>query len=190
MTQDQQAVSNVLYYTEVAAPIGALVLVTTSKGLCRVAFGTMAQNQEGLLEWAARWFGKMTRLQEDVSSLAPVVAQLEEYFRGERLVFDGELDLQGTEFQKKVWTALLSVPYGETASYKHIAEAIQSPKAVRAVGGANNKNPVPVIIPCHRIIGASGDLIGYAGGLNIKTSLLDLERLNRLQRLNTDPNNN
>lgn len=177
MTPLQQEASNVLFYKEITSPIGPLVLVATSKGLCRVTFGTMAQNQEGLQEWAARWFGGQTQLQEHASSLAPVVEQLEEYFRGERLSFDGELDLKGTEFQKKVWTALLSVPYGETASYKHIAEAIQSPKAVRAVGGANNKNPVPVIIPCHRIIGASGDLIGYAGGLDIKISLLNLERL-------------
>ncbi|MDQ0892397.1 O-6-methylguanine DNA methyltransferase [Paenibacillus sp. V4I9] len=102
--------------------------------------------------------------------------QLEQYFRRERLSFEGELDLQGTEFQKQVWTALLSIPYGEIVSYKHIAEAIGSPKAVRAVGGANNKNPIPVIIPCHRIIGASGDLVGYGGGLPIKVLLLDLER--------------
>lgn len=78
-----------------------------------------------------------------------------------------------------MWTALLTVPYGETASYKHIAEAIQSPKAVRAVGGANNKNPIPVIIPCHRIIGVNGDLVGYAGGLDMKIHLLDLEGIER-----------
>ncbi|MDQ0871718.1 O-6-methylguanine DNA methyltransferase [Paenibacillus sp. V4I3] len=101
---------------------------------------------------------------------------MEQYFRRERLSFEGELDLQGTEFQKQVWTALLSIPYGEIVSYKHIAEAIGSPKAVRAVGGANNKNPIPVIIPCHRIIGASGNLVGYGGGLPIKVLLLDLER--------------
>lgn len=182
MTHNQQAASNVLSYTEVATPIGALLLITSSKGLCRVAFGTWAQNQEDLQEWISRWFGKGTVLQEDAANLAPTVMQLEEYFRGDRLSFDGQLDLQGTEFQKKVWTALLAVPYGETASYKHIAEAIQSPKAVRAVGGANNKNPLPVIIPCHRIIGVSGDLVGYAGGLDMKIHLLDLERTERTER--------
>lgn len=179
MTYNQQTALNVLSYTEVATPIGALVLIASSKGLCRVAFGSMTQNQEDLQEWISRWFGKGTELQEDAANLAPIVQQLEEYFRGERLSFDGELDLQGTEFQKKVWTALLTVPYGETASYKHIAEAIQSPKAVRAVGGANNKNPIPVIIPCHRIIGVSGDLVGYAGGLEMKIHLLDLEGIER-----------
>ncbi|MDU0204951.1 methylated-DNA--[protein]-cysteine S-methyltransferase [Paenibacillus sp. MAH-36] len=187
MTQNQQFASNNLSYTEVATPIGALVLITSPKGLCRVAFGTMSQNQEDLQEWAARWFGKGTKLQEDAGKLASTVQQLEEYFRGERLKFDGELDLQGTDFQKKVWSALLDVPYGETATYKHIAEAIQSPKAVRAVGGANNKNPIPVIIPCHRIIGVSGDLVGYAGGLDMKIHLLDLERE---EQPNMNPKNN
>ncbi|MEB4796959.1 methylated-DNA--[protein]-cysteine S-methyltransferase [Paenibacillus chondroitinus] len=187
MTYNQQSAANKLIYTEVATPIGALVLITSPKGLCRVAFGTMSQNQDDLQEWVTRWFGKGTEFREDVGTLAPIVQQLEEYFRGERLRFDGELDLQGTDFQKKVWTALLDVPYGETASYKHIAEAIQSPKAVRAVGGANNKNPIPVIIPCHRIIGVSGGLVGYAGGLDMKIHLLDLERE---ERPHMNPKNN
>ncbi|MNI75356.1 Methylated-DNA--protein-cysteine methyltransferase [compost metagenome] len=102
--------------------------------------------------------------------------QLKEYFAGERRQFDLRLDLQGSEFQRKVWNALLTIPYVETASYKDIAEMIGQPKAVRAVGGANNKNPIPIIVPCHRVIGSNGSLVGYGGGLSIKESLLSLER--------------
>ncbi|WP_246362949.1 methylated-DNA--[protein]-cysteine S-methyltransferase [Paenibacillus alba] len=174
MTRMQQA-GTILRYTEVASPIGPLVLAATSQGLCNLAFGTFEHHQERLQEWADRWFGRH-EWQEDTAHLALITEQLEQYFRGDRTSFDGEFDLQGTDFQKRVWTALLAIPFGETASYKHIAEAIGSPKAVRAVGGANNKNPIPVIIPCHRIIGASGELVGYGGGLDIKIRLLDLER--------------
>jgi len=102
-------------------------------------------------------------------------AQLEEYFAGKRKAFDLPLNPQGTEFQKKVWKALQEIPYGKTVSYKDIAEKIGSPKASRAVGGANNKNPISIIIPCHRVIGANGALVGYAGGLDMKRELLELE---------------
>lgn len=102
--------------------------------------------------------------------------QLDEYFTGKRRIFDLPLNPQGTEFQKAVWNALLTVPYGETASYKQIAERIGNPKACRAVGIANNKNPIWIIIPCHRIIGAGGQLVGYGGGLEMKEKLLKLEK--------------
>ncbi|MCL2108153.1 MAG: methylated-DNA--[protein]-cysteine S-methyltransferase [Oscillospiraceae bacterium] len=105
--------------------------------------------------------------------------QLQEYFSGKRREFDLPLsphNSKSTAFQRAVWGALLSVPYGETASYKAIAEKVGSPKASRAVGMANNKNPIWIIIPCHRIIGADGGLVGYGGGLDMKKRLLDLER--------------
>ncbi|MFD0696853.1 methylated-DNA--[protein]-cysteine S-methyltransferase [Paenibacillus sp. GCM10027628] len=172
MTQAAQA--QVLYYTEISSPIGPLVLVASSQGLCSIEFGTFAHNHEKLGVWANRWFGAH-ELREDEQQLQPVKQQLEQYFKGERSGFEGKLDLHGTEFQKRVWTALLDVPFGQTASYKDIAEAIGSPKAVRAVGGANNRNPIPVIVPCHRIIGAGGELVGYGGGLDIKVLLLELE---------------
>lgn len=105
--------------------------------------------------------------------------QLEEYFKGDRKIFNLPLRLKGTEFQKKVWEALLDIPYGETASYKDIAKSIGNEKASRAVGNANNKNPLPIFIPCHRIIGANGKLVGYGGGLDIKIKLLELENRNR-----------
>ncbi len=103
-------------------------------------------------------------------------AQLTEYLAGERRTFDVPLAPEGTIFQRKVWDALTRIPYGETRSYAEIAKSIGQPKACRAVGMANNKNPVAVIIPCHRVIGANGKLVGYAGGLGIKQKLLELEK--------------
>lgn len=91
--------------------------------------------------------------------------------------FDLPLDARGTEFQKKVWNELLRIPYGETKSYKDIAVAIGNEKACRAIGMANNKNPIPIIIPCHRVIGSNGKLVGYAGGLNVKEKLLNIEKI-------------
>jgi len=102
--------------------------------------------------------------------------QLEEYFSGKRKRFDVPLNLKGTLFQRSVWTALQDIPYGETRSYKQIAEVVNKPHACRAVGMANNKNPIWIIIPCHRVIGADGTLTGYGGGLEMKQRLLDLEQ--------------
>lgn len=104
--------------------------------------------------------------------------QLDEYFKGIRKSFDLPLAPKGTEFQKKVWNALLKIPYGSTCSYKDIAVMIGNEKACRAVGGANNKNPIFIIIPCHRVIGANGSLVGYGSGLELKKRLLDLEQNN------------
>jgi methylated-DNA-[protein]-cysteine S-methyltransferase len=101
--------------------------------------------------------------------------QLGQYFEGKRSEFSLELDLLGTDFQRQVWQSLLTIPYGQTCSYGDIANLLNNPKAVRAVGAANGKNPVSVIVPCHRVIGANGTLTGYAGGLNRKEWLLKLE---------------
>ena len=107
-----------------------------------------------------------------------VFRQLDEYFAGTRKTFDFPYRLHGTPFQEKVWAALREIPYGETRSYKDIAEAIGHPKAFRAVGMANHANPIFIAIPCHRVIGASGSLVGYGGGLEMKRALLELERTN------------
>ncbi len=108
--------------------------------------------------------------------LKEAAKQLMEYFNGERKEFDVKLNPQGTEFQRKVWKALLDIPYGETKSYKETAEMAGNPKASRAVGMANNRNPIWIIIPCHRVIGTNGTLVGYGGGLDLKEKLLTLER--------------
>ena len=104
--------------------------------------------------------------------------QLDEYFAGKRETFDLPLAPKGTEFQQKVWNALKEIPYGETRTYGEIAAAIGNPKAARAVGMANNKNPIGILIPCHRVVGANGKLVGYAGGMEKKEFLLELERNN------------
>ena len=106
--------------------------------------------------------------------------QLDEYLKGKRKNFVLPLNPKGTEFQKKVWKALIEIPYGTTCSYKDIAIKIGNEKASRAVGGANNKNPICIFIPCHRVIGADGNLVGYAGGTEVKKMLLDLEKNNSL----------
>jgi methylated-DNA-[protein]-cysteine S-methyltransferase len=110
--------------------------------------------------------------------LAEAVRQLCAYFAGELRQFTLPLDPQGTGFQKRVWTALQSIPFGEVRSYTDIARAIDAPLAVRAVGAANGANPLPIVIPCHRVIGASGKLVGYGGGLTLKKRLLELEGCN------------
>lgn len=107
---------------------------------------------------------------------AECIKQLNEYFSGERIEFDIPVEPEGTDFQLKVWRALCSIPYGETRSYSGIAEAIGKPEAQRAVGMANNKNPIPIIIPCHRVIGKNGSLTGYAGGIEMKKKLLEAEK--------------
>lgn len=104
------------------------------------------------------------------------VKELEEYFKGTRKTFTLPLSLEGTPFQKKVWQVLMTIPYGKTMTYKQVAEAIGNPKACRAVGLANNRNPIPIIVPCHRVIGSNGKLVGYAGGLHIKEKLLEMEQ--------------
>ena len=119
---------------------------------------------------------------EPLSALAELVfRQLDEYFAGTRTEFTFPYRLHGTPFQEKVWEALRQIPYGETRSYKDIAEAIGHPKAYRAVGMANNANPIFIAIPCHRVIGANGSLVGYGGGLEMKKALLELEKKFRRQ---------
>jgi len=113
--------------------------------------------------------------QRDVGALKPAFEQIRAYFAGELKVFDLPLAPRGTPFQQKVWQALLRIPYGATVSYQDVAVMIDNPKAVRAVGGANGANPIALIIPCHRVIGKNGKLVGYGGGLFLKSHLLDLE---------------
>jgi len=115
------------------------------------------------------------RLRPDDPYLYDIHTQLKEYFSGGRKVFDLPLDLQGTDFQLKVWRELLKIPYGETITYKELANRLGNPKCIRAAAKANGANPVPIIVPCHRVIGSDGSLTGYAGGLEIKEKLLVFE---------------
>ncbi|MDO4753841.1 MAG: methylated-DNA--[protein]-cysteine S-methyltransferase [Bacillota bacterium] len=117
-----------------------------------------------------------------------VYEQVQCYLQGMRREFDFPICLRGTDFQKRVWKALCEIPYGETRSYKEIAEAVGNPKACRAVGGANNKNPIAVAVPCHRVIGSDGSLVGYGLGTGLKKILLDLER--KTERIATEKKEN
>jgi methylated-DNA-[protein]-cysteine S-methyltransferase len=120
-------------------------------------------------------FGKRGHAGHSSAVMRETIRQLQRYFAGELKTFDVPLEIVGTDFQKRVWSALRSIPYGETRSYSQIAAQIGAPRAVRAVGAANGRNPIPVIVPCHRVIGASGNLVGFGGGLEWKRLLLDLE---------------
>ncbi|MFA9458470.1 methylated-DNA--[protein]-cysteine S-methyltransferase [Halalkalibacter sp. AB-rgal2] len=162
------------YVDELDSPLGPLTIVATEKGLCRLYFGEISTCQASL----KAWLKKQSRCGDIIhcsETLRLYCAQLEEYFAGERDHFDVPLDLCGTPFQKKVWSALTQIRYGETVSYKEIAERIGAPRAVRAIGGANNQNPIPIVIPCHRVIGSNGNMVGYGGGLDKKERLLSLE---------------
>jgi methylated-DNA-[protein]-cysteine S-methyltransferase len=154
-----------MYYTYMESPVGRLLLAGFVDRLRLIGFsqGSMARGaDEG-------W-------ERTEAPFRMVVRQLTEYFAGSRREFDLPLDPQGTEFQRRVLDQLLAIPYGETRSYRDIAIAIGNPRAVRAVGGANGSNPLPIVIPCHRVIGSSGDLTGFGGGMDTKRYLLDLER--------------
>jgi methylated-DNA-[protein]-cysteine S-methyltransferase len=161
-----------LYYATMDSPSGPLMLVATPTGLCRV--GLPGEGRAALEEWLARWVGPEI-LEENQVALSTAVAQLREYFSRLRREFDLPLDLRGTSFQQQVWAELRKVPYGQTVSYGELARRVGCPGAARAVGQAVGANPVPIIIPCHRVVGADGSLVGYGGGLEVKSALLRLE---------------
>ncbi|WP_138419254.1 methylated-DNA--[protein]-cysteine S-methyltransferase [Aquibacillus sediminis] len=166
----------VLRYDELVTPIGPLTILASGEGLCRIDFGEMRDLKSSLQRWSKRYY-LCTEMVQDAAPIEEVKRQLTEYFAGERKEFTTDFHLNGTPFEKKVWKALLEkVPYGETRSYKDIAKAIQAPKAIRAVGGAINKNPLSILVPCHRIIGSNGSLVGYNGGMEKKKTLLELEK--------------
>ncbi len=128
-------------------------------------------------------FGAKSRATKPLKpEMAAACEQLREYLGGSRKGFALELDIEGTEFQKQVWNALLEIPYGETRTYKQVAQQIGRPHAYRAVGQAAHKNPLPIVIPCHRLVGSDGSLTGFAGGLELKRSLLQLEHTARGQK--------
>ena len=153
------------------SPVGELLVAATERGLCRVAFDP---DPDAELEHLAARFG--ARVLRYPPRLDPVRRQLDEYFSGSRTAFDLDADIDAVPaFQQLVLRELARVPYGETATYGALAARIGRPRAARAVGGALNRNPVPIVLPCHRVVGASGSLVGYAGGLERKRALLELE---------------
>jgi methylated-DNA-[protein]-cysteine S-methyltransferase len=149
-------------YTYMESPIGPLLLAGDEAGLRRIGF---PNKQESTGAW-----------REDASPFRDAVRQLKAYFAGELREFDLLLRMDGTPFQMSVWRNLRDIPYGETISYGELARRVGNPKASRAVGLANGANPIPIVVPCHRVIGSNGKLTGFGGGLNTKETLLALER--------------
>lgn len=154
------------FYKLMPSPVGVLTLIASDKGVAAILWENENPN-------------RVRQMAPEEDPFHPVLVeterQLNEYFAGQRSCFTVTLDFVGTEFQKKVWQALVAIPFGETRSYADIAREIGNPKAVRAVGAANGKNPISIIAPCHRVIGSNGKLTGFAGGLEAKALLLNIE---------------
>jgi O-6-methylguanine DNA methyltransferase len=161
-----------LHYSRMDSPAGPLILAASDRGLVLLAFDRD--------EFPPRLAGSSKLAwEESAPALSPYTRELDEYFRGERQTFSFPLDLRGTPFQLSCWRALLDIPYGETRTYADIARAVGRPKGFRAVGLANNRNPIAIVVPCHRVIASDGTLCGYGGGLDLKRKLLELEGVGR-----------
>jgi len=160
------------YYTYLDSPVGRLMLTGQQNYLMTIEFPEDDQVQTPRHTWL-----------RDDNLLSKTVSQLNEYFSGSRKNFSIAIHPQGTDFQRKVWDILQGIPFGETISYGEVASRLGQPTASRAVGAANNANPLPIIVPCHRVIGADGSMVGFGGGIGIKVKLLELEyRFNSASR--------
>ncbi|HEY6766044.1 MAG TPA: methylated-DNA--[protein]-cysteine S-methyltransferase [Candidatus Sulfotelmatobacter sp.] len=166
----------VFHSATVDSPVGPLFLAVSEVGIVALEFGFKPARRGSLrceLNQAEEE-GKLNR-RMDPDGLRPYVTEIEQYFAGHRRVFNFPLDLRGTGFQLACWNTLLAIPYGETRTYADVARAIGKPNASRAVGMANNRNPIAIVVPCHRVIASDGTLCGYGGGLDVKRNLLQLE---------------
>ena len=158
-------------YYDFNTSIGKMLIFFSSKGI--VYLSVSNENEEDIVNFVKVKFGQASKVNSEEYSFHE---QIIEYLNGRRKSFSLPLDLRGTDFQKKVWNELVKIPYGETRTYKDIARSINVPQGYRAVGNALNKNPVLIVIPCHRVIGSDGKLTGFRGGLELKAKLLELER--------------
>jgi O-6-methylguanine DNA methyltransferase len=170
-----------LHSTTVSSPVGPLFLAASQNGLVALEFDrrlpgqqTIRPNPRDLREERASAHFRV-QFENSEGAMRNYVRELEEYFSGKRREFEFALDIRGTEFQLACWRALLAIPYGETRTYADIARAVGRPQGFRAVGMANNRNPIAIVVPCHRVIASDGTLCGYGGGLDVKRKLLELE---------------
>ncbi len=161
-----------VYCTAFDTRLGVMHVASTEGGACKIRLPK--EDEESFFRWLNKVFG-LDSIVEDRGRNEAVIAELERYLRGELREFSCRLDLRGTEFQLAVWEEMRSIPYGATRAYSEIAQAIGRPRAYRAVGAACAANPLPIIVPCHRVIGRDGSLRGYGGGLELKEALLKLE---------------
>ncbi|WP_099157405.1 methylated-DNA--[protein]-cysteine S-methyltransferase [Virgibacillus ndiopensis] len=168
--------NTMLYYDEMNSPVGPLMIISNGEKIVRIDYGSIDNLKSQLDNWSERHFANpvFKHMPEKVEL---VKMELQSYFKNDCREFSFEFTFYGTPFQKKVWQALYdTIPYGETKSYKDIAVTIGNPKAIRAVGGAVNKNPFSIVVPCHRVIGTNGKMVGYNGGLDKKEYLLRHEQ--------------
>jgi len=163
--------------TNMDSPIGPLFLAASEQGLLALEFDARLPGQQSIRPNPRhlREEKKGFAFESSPRLMHPYTSELQEYFAGERREFAFPLDLRGTDFQLACWRALLAIPYGETRTYAAIARAVRKPNAFRAVGMANNRNPIAIVVPCHRVIASDGTLCGYGGGLDVKRKLLELE---------------
>ncbi|MGB9975480.1 methylated-DNA--[protein]-cysteine S-methyltransferase [Thermovenabulum sp.] len=163
-----------IYYDYFDSPVGQLTIFSSGEYIVKISF----EGEDFDEGFFGKYFLSPSFINKDDGVIKRAKEELYLYFKKSLKKFDLPLLLLGTEFQKKVWEELLKIPYGELRSYKDIAENIGIPEGARAVGQANNKNPIPIVVPCHRVIGKRGELVGYGGGLNIKKYLIELEKGN------------
>ncbi len=162
-----------MYYTYLESPVGPLLLVSDGRALAGIYMGEHRHGPEVDLAWTRK---------DDAPPFPQAKEQLTAYFQGRRREFDLPLAAAGTPFQQRVWEELRRIPYGATMSYAELAQRVGNPSACRAVGQANGRNPLSIVVPCHRVVGASGKLVGYGGGLTRKERLLALEAGTRAER--------
>ncbi len=168
--------TEIIFFSNFLTSFGYVYIAKSTKGVYQISFPYAAEKNITHPPLFSKGLSKNIKFQRDDSFLRRETEILQKYFQGIQISFDFPLDLrQGTPFQKRVWKKLQEIPYGEHRSYKWVAEQIGQPQAARAVGMANNKNPLPPVIPCHRVIGSDGKLVGYASGLHIKRHLLEME---------------
>lgn len=167
-----QILNGNIYCTSFDSRIGRIYVASTEKGVCKISLPN--ETRKDFFEWLKKHFN-LEMVTDNRSKNRDVIDQLSRYFNGRLVKFTFPVDLLGTPFQNRVWRELTKIPYGTTISYKHLAKRVHAPKAFQAVGRANGMNPLPIIIPCHRVIGSDGSLVGYAYGVKTKEFLLRLE---------------
>jgi len=161
-------------WATIRSRIGTIRVAATQRGVCKIALGK--ETAQDFNHWLERHIGQAPRKPDRSGIVVLALDQIAEYLDGRRREFDLPLDVRGTDFQRRVWAAVAAIPYGETRAYAEIARAMGRPAAARAVGAANGANPLPLVVPCHRVIGSDGSLAGYGGGLDVKRKLLEMEK--------------
>jgi O-6-methylguanine DNA methyltransferase len=173
LTGEEKVLPDFLAWAAMRSRIGTIRVAATPRGICRIALG--CETAQEFVPWLERHIGPVPHRSTRNTLAVLALDQIAEYLKGQRRAFDLPLDLRGTDFQRQVWSAVAAIPYGQTRAYAEIAQSIGRPKATRAVGATNGANPLPLVVPCHRVLGSDGRLTGYGGGLDVKRKLLEME---------------